>query len=146
MTSELATGRAALHAALKEAPLVRHDGSPLEQDRRHPLPQLGEYVMPCAWVGLASIVPTQTSDLELEVPLVLAFDGRETDQLGLIDENAALLWDAVHDVDTGAGPARPTAGTVQRLGPDGATTFGFVITVRLPLTTTTLCDPGHLAT
>lgn len=147
MSSALTDARDALHVMLLAADLTRAatgGAMPLEKERRHRLPQAGNYPMPCAWVGLPSVSRTGGDDVQVEMPVVLAFDGSDDVQLTALDENGAVIWDAIGVVDLGAGSARAQSATVQRLGPEGSATFGLVVSVRIPLVTASLCDSGHL--
>ena len=117
--------------------LLAHTG--LDPARVHRFPQFGGSPTPCAWVGLVTVTDPTGRGPVLEAPLVLAADGREEQQVADLDGITAAVWDAVRTVEAGGGKATTTGSSIDRIGPDGSTTFALTITVRVPLAVRTLC-------
>lgn len=132
MTDKITETRTALHTMLTAA-------LPDVQGRRvHAYPQFGGAVPPCAWVGLATVTD-QGRGATLEVPLVLAADGKVEHQVAWLDQATAAVWDGVRTVEAAGGKAQATSSSQDQLGPDGSTTVALTITVRVPLGVRTLC-------
>lgn len=111
----------------------------LPAERVHRFPQFGGFPTPCVWVGLPTLSPGISGGTNVDFPLVLAADGREEQQVADLDAIAASVWDGAKTVAASGGKASPTSTAVDRLGPDGSTTFALTVIVRVPLAVKTLC-------